>query len=668
MAVASTVTVDFKAQTAKFENGIKKAKKSASGFGSAVGKAMKGAAIGAALLTGATARLVQQSLVLVDTQRKTARTLGTSQRIFAGLSLAAEVSGQSIEAFTKALKRQSKSIIDANDGLQTQARAFKRLGLDTQALLKLPVEKQFGAITTALGKVENSTLKVGIASDIYGAKNSDLINILELGADGIQMYIDKVDALGVALTDRQTKAIEEANDAVLVMKKSFTGLGNQLAARFAPAIKTAAEKVESITQRVTESIPKFVAWASSILGVTRNLNLLTIADLNAEIDQITKDVGDIVDLRDNLGAPFVQTGVVPPGVQAQVDFWNGQIEKLVERADAAKAALAKLTAKGEVNIEPVGEGGNDVSTTGDVAARKFESDFNAATRAVATASEKLQMNIDSIRESLTTNPLWTPELAGRQAQAAVDAYLEEIARIKTEQDALAESQKAAAEAATRAVATPAEELAYRIAEIRAELEGNPYWSPETAQRQSQEAVDAYMEEMQRIASESDDVFKDMSEFQRQAFANMQDILGDFLFDPWADGLTGMLKNFADMLRKMVAQLLASKILEYIGGLFGGSTPLPTPSSGGASFGPPAAIGGIREGGTPLLVGERGPELFTPGATGSIRPVGAVNYESNISIGGGGNGLDVATLIPILEENNRKVKGEILDAFDRGAYA
>jgi hypothetical protein len=85
------------------------------------------------------------------------------------------------------------------------------------------------------------------------------------------------------------------------------------------------------------------------------------------------------------------------------------------------------------------------------------------------------------------------------------------------------------------------------------------------------------------------------------------------------------------------------------------------------MGPPAAIGGNRAGGRPLLTGENGPELFTPGATGAIRPLGAVAVTQENHFGGGG-GLDIATLIPILEENNKKVKGEILDAFDRGAFA
>ena len=256
MANISTLTVSLVAETAKFENGLKKAQKSAGGFGAAAAKAIKGAAIAVAGLSAGIAVLVKQSLALVDQQRKTARTLGTSQAIFSGLSLAAGIAGLSTESFTKSLKRQQKSIVDASDGLMTQKRAFDRLGLSTEDLMRLPLEKQFGTITQALGNVENATLKVAIASDIYGAKNADLINILDIGADGLDRYIKKAKELGVALTDKQTKAIEESNDAVLVMKTAFTGLGNQIAARVAPIIIKAAEAVTSLTSSVTNAIPK----------------------------------------------------------------------------------------------------------------------------------------------------------------------------------------------------------------------------------------------------------------------------------------------------------------------------------------------------------------------------------------------------------------------------
>jgi len=81
----------------------------------------------------------------------------------------------------------------------------------------------------------------------------------------------------------------------------------------------------------------------------------------------------------------------------------------------------------------------------------------------------------------------------------------------------------------------------------------------------------------------------------------------------------------------------------------------------------APIGIGRTDSRPRIVGENGPELFAPGASGSIRPLGAATFNMVTNISGGGN-LDAATLIPILEENNRKLKGEFVDELRRGAFA
>lgn len=667
MAVASTVTVNFKAETAKFDSGLKKAKKNAGGFGKAMASAFKVAAAATTGLVIGLSALTKASLATVDSQRKVARTIGTTQRVLAGLTLAAEISGVSVTSFEKALKKQQKAIVDANDGLQTQARAFQRLGLSTKDLLNLPVEDQFKQITTALAKVENATKKVAIASDIFGSKNSDLINVLELGEAGLDSYIKKVEDLGVALTDKQTKAIEDANDAILLAKTAFVGLGNQLAARLAPAIIKVAQVVENLVARVTAAIPKFVAWASSILGVQRALDSLTVADLEAELAQINKEIGDFVDLRDDAANINRQRGVGNEdlGKLALIDQYNASIDKLVKRSEDAKKALQELRETGEVVVpDPVG---GDTDNTGDLVAKQWQRDFDAATKSVATASEKLQTKLAEIRENLATNPLWSEELAGKQAAQAVEAYLVPFRQIQDAQEAAIQSQKDAAESATRAVATPAEALAYRIAEIRADLENNPYWKPETARRQSKEAVDAYLEEMKRIKDESENTFSQINEFQKQAARNLQDSFAQFLFDPFAEGLDGMLKGFGNLLRQMVAQLLAQQILLSFFGLFPGS------SFAKAVVGniTGKASGGLVSGGTPYIVGESGPELFVPGGNGTIVPNGA---------GGGGNTfnfstvinndgeLDAATLIPILEENNYRLKSEFLDELDRGAFS
>jgi hypothetical protein len=85
-----------------------------------------------------------------------------------------------------------------------------------------------------------------------------------------------------------------------------------------------------------------------------------------------------------------------------------------------------------------------------------------------------------------------------------------------------------------------------------------------------------------------DASNEMSEFAKEAARNMQDTFADFLFDPFKDGLGGMVDNFATALRRMAANALATQLTEgllgkdgksgLLGGLFSGAS-----SSGGSSF-------------------------------------------------------------------------------------
>lgn len=83
-----------------------------------------------------------------------------------------------------------------------------------------------------------------------------------------------------------------------------------------------------------------------------------------------------------------------------------------------------------------------------------------------------------------------------------------------------------------------------------------------------------------------------------------------------------------------------------------------------------ADGGPVNAGSPYVVGEKGPELFVPSSSGSIVPNGAMG-----SSGGGSGGVTVnyniaagvsrAELVPILEQERRRLKAEIPDMVRRG---
>jgi hypothetical protein len=118
-------------------------------------------------------------------------------------------------------------------------------------------------------------------------------------------------------------------------------------------------------------------------------------------------------------------------------------------------------------------------------------------------------------------------------------------------------------------------------------------------------------------------------------------------------------------RDLLALLFRQQITEPLAKALGAS------SFFAGFFGGPRAGGGPVGAGTAYLVGEKGPELFVPNASGSIIP------NQRISAGGGGGGPTVnvnyhiaagvtrAELVPILETERKRLKAEIPDMVRRG---
>lgn len=142
----------------------------------------------------------------------------------------------------------------------------------------------------------------------------------------------------------------------------------------------------------------------------------------------------------------------------------------------------------------------------------------------------------------------------------------------------------------------------------------------------------------------------IAEAGREAARNIQTAFADFLFDPFEDGLDGMLKKFLDVIRRMIAEIVAFQLLSGIPGL----GPLLAAR----------AAGGPVTAGQPYLVGEKGPELFIPHASGNIKSndslgrsteggMSTPQFVTNIDARGADPGL-IARLPKIMEERDRRL--------------
>ena len=156
----------------------------------------------------------------------------------------------------------------------------------------------------------------------------------------------------------------------------------------------------------------------------------------------------------------------------------------------------------------------------------------------------------------------------------------------------------------------------------------------------------------KIQMETNPMFKSMVEAAQTA--------GNAVADTLAEGLMNgklSLDSFLDIAKMFVQQLIAEFIRTYIikailNSIFPGSGAFFGAAGGGTV--PALAGGGRTAGGGPILVGERGPELFVPSSAGSIK-----NNHDTGNILGGGQPVVVQQTINVETGVSQTVRAEML---------
>jgi tape measure domain-containing protein len=158
--------------------------------------------------------------------------------------------------------------------------------------------------------------------------------------------------------------------------------------------------------------------------------------------------------------------------------------------------------------------------------------------------------------------------AGPEGQALADAILRQAHALELadaagesaeEQQERNERMKEAAER-IRDMLDPLSEFKDRLQEIRDLREGGFLNADEAdaAEQEAQEALD-------KAKQEADGTLIDIEAMAKRAAENMQDAFADFLFDPFQDGMDGMLRSFVQTIHKMASEALAAQIFKKLMG-------------------------------------------------------------------------------------------------------
>jgi hypothetical protein len=265
MSMIGKVSAVFSASTSGLTSGVSAASSSLRGLESSVSSlrggmsalvAIQGAQLFGSLVSGA--QQVARSFVsmgaaqaqVIDDQSKLAARLGMTYGEFAGLALAGDLAGVSMETMGSAITKADVAFVRAAEGSQTAIAAFEGLGLSVEQLQGMSAAERFDAIAAAIAALPTEAQRAEAAVQLFGRAGASLLPLFAGGAEGIAQARAEAERFGLTLTNLQGQNVEAMNDAFTRAQAAVNGVVQQVVAYLAPAIEAATTQFSNLVGEV----------------------------------------------------------------------------------------------------------------------------------------------------------------------------------------------------------------------------------------------------------------------------------------------------------------------------------------------------------------------------------------------------------------------------------
>lgn len=188
----------------------------------------------------------------MDKIGKSAQKLGTSAKFMGTLQFAAEQTGANMEQLQSGMKAMQRNIGGLSMGTGEAVKAFEALGLTFDDIKDMTSEEQFTFLSDKLAGVADETQRAYLATRIFGEGGQELANMLANGGDGLTVYQEKMEALGIEVGENQVDSAAKFKDALNVMQKMFDVVKSKIIDVLAPALEELAYFFSSLMQTTME--------------------------------------------------------------------------------------------------------------------------------------------------------------------------------------------------------------------------------------------------------------------------------------------------------------------------------------------------------------------------------------------------------------------------------
>jgi hypothetical protein len=628
---AGSIVVSLLMKTGSFETDTARAEKRLRAFEKSVVDGAKRISTGFLSIVGAVGgaiavvdRFAESIAVYKDISEK----IGDTASAVSGLQLAADQSSTSLDTVASASVRLTASLSKADDESSAVAKALGALNISLEDFKRLSPVAQLERVSAELAKFADGAGKTAVAVALFGRAGAELLPFLN----------DLADAGGrnVRLTEEQIQAADQFTKTLATMKSEMATTAKVVSSELIPPFQAFLDYMKE-----SEAAATVLAAAGAVLRTVFE----ALSVLLANVVFVFAGVGR------EIGALAAQTVAL---ARLDIKGFTAISDAVKDDAARARAELDRFEQRvlnvQRVTINP----GADTSDRSRSRVFRPALEFNAAParstqRGGSKAGAEKQSEADRYLESLKKQLERTKELtvveqllndiqAGRLGKVN-EAQKQNLVAIAAQIDAAKafdEAMKAndeQVEAAFRARKELADEGARVFEATRTPLENYNAEIERLNLLYRQGAIDAevYARAIGMTGdafSKSQEVVKESAEqidsFTQRAAENIQDQLGEGLFQIMKGNFSNIADSFSDMVFRMVAEAQAAQIAKYLFGdlVKGGSGSgafgdFFSSIIGSFGFGGARASGGDVMGGRSYLVGEQGPEMFVPRTAGTI---------------------------------------------------
>lgn len=231
----------------------------------------------------------------IDVLGKRAQKLGVEFEAFQGLAYAADIANVPIERLQQGMIKLAKNVYDAANGNKEAEASFKKLGLSAASLQTMSLDKQYAAISDAIGKVSNKNEQLALAMKIFGKSGADQLLLIRDNTSGLIAEFDK---LGITITESQRAASESFQDTKRKLEALLGGIADNVAADVAPAFTIMMEEITKNIIGVGDLKDAARSMASIIVSAVQTIVgafdiFLTVLDsIQNRLDQMFTAIGN----------------------------------------------------------------------------------------------------------------------------------------------------------------------------------------------------------------------------------------------------------------------------------------------------------------------------------------------------------------------------------------